>query len=62
MLQNLISEEKLRHIMNAKLTVVAIGPVTAETLSEMGSRVDVIPDRYTFEEALIKLAHYWNTT
>ena len=41
---------------------MAIGPVTAETLSEMGLKVDVIPERYTFEDAVIKLAHYWNTT
>jgi uroporphyrinogen-III synthase len=61
MLRELISKEKLRNIMNNKLTIVAIGPVTAETLSEMGLRVDVIPDKYLFEEALIALAHYWDT-
>ncbi len=61
MLRELISKEKLRDIMNNKLTIVAIGPVTAETLSEMGLRVDVIPDKYLFEEALIALAHYWDT-
>jgi len=60
MLRELISKEKLRDIMNSKLTIVAIGPVTAETLSEMGLRVDIMPDKYTFEEALIKLAHHWN--
>jgi len=60
MLRELISKEKLRDIMNSKLTIVAIGPVTAETLSEMGLRVDIMPDKYTFEETLIKLAHHWN--
>lgn len=60
MLRELISKEKLRDIMNSKLTIVAIGPVTAETLSEIGLRVDIIPDRYTFEEAIIKLARHWN--
>jgi len=60
MLRELISKEKLRDIMNNKLTIVAIGPVTAETLSEIGLRVDVMPEKYTFEEALIKLAHRWN--
>jgi len=61
MLRELISKEKLRDIMNNKLTIVAIGPVTAETLSEMGLRVDIMPDKYTFEETLIKLAHHWDT-
>jgi len=60
MLRELISKEKLRDIMNSKLTIVAIGPVTAETLSEIGLRVDIMPDKYTFEETLIKLAHHWN--
>ena len=60
MLREIISNKKLRDIMNNKLTIVAIGPVTAETLSEIGLRVDVMPDKYLFEEALIKLAHHWN--
>jgi uroporphyrinogen-III synthase len=60
MLRELISEEKLRDIMNDQLTIVALGPVTAETLSKLGLRVDVMPDKYLFEEALIKLAHHWN--
>jgi uroporphyrinogen-III synthase len=61
MLRELISEEKLVDIMNSKLTIAAIGPVTAESLSEMGLRVDVMPDKYLFEEALIELARYWDT-
>ncbi len=61
MLRELISEEKLRDIMNSKLTIAAIGPVTAESLSEMGLRVDVMPDKYLFEESLIELARYWDT-
>ena len=60
MLSELISMEKLRDIMNSRLTIVAIGPVTAETLSELGLRVDIMPDKYLFEEAIISLAHYWN--
>jgi uroporphyrinogen-III synthase len=60
MLREIISNKKLRDIMNNKLTIVAIGPVTAETLCEIGLRVDVMPDKYLFEEALIKLAHHWN--
>ncbi|HDQ07080.1 MAG TPA: uroporphyrinogen-III synthase [Candidatus Bathyarchaeota archaeon] len=60
MLRELISKKKLLTIMNSKLTIVAIGPVTAEALSEIGLRVDVIPDRYTFKGALIELACYWS--
>ncbi len=52
--------EKLRDLLNSKITVVAIGPVTAETLSEMGLKVDVMPDKQVFEEALISLARYWD--
>lgn len=60
MFRELISMEKLRDIMNSRLTIIAIGPVTAETLNEMGLRVDIMPDKYLFEEALTALARYWN--
>lgn len=59
MLMEKISMEKLRDLMNSKLTIVAIGPATAKTLSEMGLKVDVMPDKHTFEEALITLAFHW---
>ena len=59
MLEELISKEKLLDIMNSKFTIVAIGPVTAETLFIMGLRVDVMPKTYLFEEALKTSAHYW---
>jgi uroporphyrinogen-III synthase len=61
MLNNQISPKKLGGLMNSKLTVVAIGPVTADTLVEMGVRVDVMPDRHLFEEAIAALARYWNS-
>jgi uroporphyrinogen-III synthase len=54
-----ISTEKLRDLMNRKVTVVAIGPVTADALVERGVKVDVMPDRHLFEEALAALARYW---
>jgi len=57
-LEELISKKKLRDIINNKSTIVAIGPVTAETLFEMGFRVDNMPKKYTFEETLIELARY----
>jgi uroporphyrinogen-III synthase len=61
MLKEQISIEKLREVMNSKLTVVAIGPATVETLHIMGLKVDVMLDKHVFEEALTALARYWNT-
>ena len=61
MLSDQISPEKLRDLMNSKLTVVAIGPVTAGALVEMGVKVDVMPDKHLVEEALAALARYWNS-
>jgi len=60
MLSDQISPEKLRDLMNRKVAVVAIGPVTADALVEMGVKVDVMPDKHLFEEALTALARYWN--
>jgi uroporphyrinogen-III synthase len=53
--------DKLRTIVKAKVTTVAIGPTTAEALKEMDVIVDVVPKDYLFEEALEALARYWNT-
>jgi len=61
MLSNHASPEKLRDLMNSKVTVVAIGPVTAGALVEKGVKVDVMPERHLFEEALAALARYWNS-
>jgi len=61
MLEDQIPQEKLRDLMNSKVTVVAIGPVTAGALVEMGVRVDVMPDKHLFEEAVAALARYWNS-
>lgn len=60
MLMEQISMEKLRDTMNSRLTIVAIGPATAKTSLEMGLKVDIMPDKHLFEEALIALARYWN--
>jgi uroporphyrinogen-III synthase len=59
MLTEKASMEKLRRIINGKVTVVAIGPTTAEALSELGIEVDVMPQDYLFENALAALAQYW---
>ncbi len=61
MLGKQAAPDKLRAIFNQKTTIVAIGPVTANTLVKMGLKVDVIPDRHVFEEALAKLAEFWAT-
>ncbi len=53
--------DKLRNIINNKVTTVAIGPTTAEALTELGIKVDVIPEDYLFEKALSALARYWNS-
>ncbi|MGB9924219.1 MAG: uroporphyrinogen-III C-methyltransferase [Methanothrix sp.] len=44
-------EDHLRKALDSAL-VVAIGPPTAEVLREFGVRVDLIPERYTFEGML----------
>ena len=48
--------ETLRNIMKDKVTTVAIGPTTAEALKEMGVKVDVMPEDYLFENALISVS------
>jgi uroporphyrinogen-III synthase len=53
--------EKLRDIINSKVTTVAIGPTTAEALRELALEVDVMPEDYLFEKALVALAVYWST-
>ena len=53
--------DKLRSIVNGKVTTVAIGPTTAEALKEIGIKVDVMPEDYLFEKALEALAKYWIT-
>jgi uroporphyrinogen-III synthase len=60
MLSDRVSREKLRDLLNGRVVVVAIGPVTAKALAEMGVKVDVMPDRHLFEEALAALARYWS--
>jgi uroporphyrinogen-III synthase len=60
MLTGLVPVKSLRNLLNKRVTVVAIGPVTAETLSKMGIKVDVMPETHLFSEALDALARYWN--
>lgn len=46
-------KDELIRIMNEK-TVAAIGKPTADTLAGFGIDVDVVPDRYTFEDLLLE--------
>ena len=59
MLSAQISPEKMRDLLNVKVTVVAIGPVTSRALGELGVKVDVMPYEQVFEEALAAIARYW---
>ncbi|MCW4009210.1 MAG: uroporphyrinogen-III synthase [Candidatus Bathyarchaeota archaeon] len=62
MLNEFSSAEQLRDLLNRKQTaIVAIGPVTADTLRGRGVKVDVMPKEHVFEAALIELAHYWSS-
>jgi len=58
MLEKLISKENLRELLNNALTIVALGPVTAQTLFKIGLKVEVVPKSYLFEEAIKALARY----
>jgi uroporphyrinogen-III synthase len=51
--------ERVQDLTN-QLTVVAIGPTTAKVLAQMGLRVDVMPEKHLFEEALQATARHWN--
>lgn len=59
MLKDDISQKQLKDLLNTHLAVVAIGPTTAQTLSSLGLRVDVVPKKYLFTETLNALADYW---
>ncbi|MGE5555187.1 MAG: uroporphyrinogen-III synthase [Methanocella sp.] len=53
--------EQLRQILKEKkVTVVAIGPTTAQALQELDVAVDVVPEDYLFDKALDALAAYWS--
>ncbi len=51
--------EQIRSLIKGKVTIVAIGPTTAEALEELQVEVDVVPEDYLFEKALAALAQFW---
>lgn len=59
MFSNQVSLDELKRLMREKLTIVAIGPVTAKSLEEEDVPANVVPSRYTFQAALEALARYW---
>ncbi|MCL2172823.1 MAG: uroporphyrinogen-III synthase [Nitrososphaerota archaeon] len=59
MLTEKTSMEHLQRLLAEKVTIVAIGPTTAQALKELNIKVDVIPKDYLFEEALSALSEYW---
>jgi len=54
------SLDVVRQLLNEKTIVVAIGPVTAVALNELGVKVDVVPEEASFEKALLALSVYWH--
>jgi len=59
MLTEKASMEQLRELLAYKVTIVAIGPTTAQALEELAVKVDVVPKDYLFDEALSALATFW---
>jgi uroporphyrinogen-III synthase len=53
------SVESVREALNGRVVVVAVGSVTAKTLSELGVMVDVVPEVFLFEAALAELVCFW---
>jgi uroporphyrinogen-III synthase len=51
--------EQLQKLLAEKITIIAIGPTTAQALKELNIKVDVIPKDYLFKEALNALAEHW---
>jgi uroporphyrinogen-III synthase len=49
----------LRQVITQHVTIIAIGPTTAQALHELQIKVDVIPDDYLFNNALDALGNYW---
>jgi uroporphyrinogen III methyltransferase/synthase len=58
MLEQRAPKEKVVALING-VAVVAIGPVTAKTLRALGVRVDVVPERHLFGEAIAALVRHW---
>jgi uroporphyrinogen-III synthase len=56
MLEELAPRQKLLELIKNNVAIVVIGPITAKTSREAGLEVDVMPEKYLFEEAVIALS------
>lgn len=52
------SEEELHQLLN-KVTIAAIGPVTAKTILESGLKVDIQPERYTIADMVASIVSFY---
>jgi uroporphyrinogen III methyltransferase/synthase len=52
------SEEELHQLLN-KVTIAAIGPVTAKTILESGLKVDIQPERYTIVDMVASIVSFY---
>ena len=59
MLSDIVPQEKLAKILSDETTVVAIGPVTARTLTDLRVETNVMPEKHLFEDALKALSQFW---
>ncbi len=59
MLKETVTPQKLADLLNSKVCVAAIGPVTAKALAELHVTVNVMPKKHTFGDALTELAQFW---
>lgn len=59
MMRNRISIKRLKKLMSKQMDIVAIGPVTARTLEEVGIKAKLVPRRFLVEEALEALVRYY---
>ncbi len=58
-LKQIVSEKEFKALIQERTVIVAIGPTTAQSITEIGVKVDVIPKKHTLDEALNALVNYW---
>ncbi|HDL98723.1 MAG TPA: uroporphyrinogen-III synthase, partial [Desulfobacteraceae bacterium] len=53
------SPEELHRLLD-KVTIAAIGPITAKTVAQSGLKVDIQPERYTIADMVDAIVEYYN--
>jgi len=61
-LTQILHAKKLKDLIQNGTVVVAIGPTTAKTLTEVDLKVDVMPEKHTLDHALEALVNYWKVS